>query len=103
MSQIGGRTKAAQMLVFWLVLIESSLSFQAVINGRDELSDGKVFLHDIIDLEATYAGPDARTVPAAGRRCAAGRAPAAATRPWLSSARRALLVWLCLSPTDCKY
>jgi RNA polymerase primary sigma factor len=29
------------------------------------LNDGKVFLHDIIDLEATYAGPDAKAVPAA--------------------------------------
>ena len=46
-------------------LCESPLSFQAVIIWRDELNDGKVFLHDIIDLEATYAGPDAKAVPAA--------------------------------------
>ena len=31
---------------------------QAVIIWRDELNEGKVFLRDIIDLEATYAGPD---------------------------------------------
>ncbi|MGB8584270.1 MAG: RNA polymerase sigma factor RpoD, partial [Pseudolabrys sp.] len=41
-------------------LCESPLTFQAVIVWRDELNDGKVFLRDIIDLEATYAGPDAK-------------------------------------------
>src|SRR5208282_5984351 len=46
-------------------LCESPLTFQAVIIWRDELNDRKVFLHDIIDLEATYAGPDAKAVPAA--------------------------------------
>ncbi len=45
-------------------LCESPLSFQAIIIWRDELNDGKVFLRDIIDLEATYAGPDAKAVPA---------------------------------------
>jgi len=43
-------------------LCESPLSFQAVIIWRDELNEGKVFLRDIIDLEATYAGPDAKHV-----------------------------------------
>ena len=43
-------------------LCESPLSFQAVIIWRDELNEGKVFLRDIIDLEATYAGPDAKPV-----------------------------------------
>jgi RNA polymerase primary sigma factor len=61
-------------------LCESPLSFQAVIIWRDELNDGKVFLHDIIDLEATYAGPDAKAVPAAvpgvdERPAAPARAP----------------------------
>src|SRR5664279_5632693 len=41
-------------------LCESPLTFQAVIIWRDELNEGKVFLRDIIDLEATYAGPDAK-------------------------------------------
>src|ERR1700719_2772015 len=45
-------------------LCESPLTFQAIIIWRDELNDGKVFLRDIIDLEATYAGPDAKGVPA---------------------------------------
>ena len=40
-------------------LCESPLTFQAVIIWRDELNENKIFLRDIIDLEATYAGPDA--------------------------------------------
>ncbi|WP_232631158.1 RNA polymerase sigma factor RpoD [Methylobacterium sp. Leaf118] len=44
-------------------LCESPLTFQAIIIWRDELVDGKVLLRDIIDLEATYAGPDARGAP----------------------------------------
>ncbi|MET0669695.1 MAG: RNA polymerase sigma factor RpoD [Xanthobacteraceae bacterium] len=46
-------------------LCESPLTFQAIIIWRDELNDGKVFLRDIIDLEATYAGPDAKNNMAA--------------------------------------
>ncbi len=45
-------------------LCESPLTFQAIIIWRDELNEGKVFLRDIIDLEATYAGPDAKQAPA---------------------------------------
>src|SRR6516162_7894116 len=49
-------------------LCESPLTLQAIIIWRDELNEGKVFLRDIIDLEATYAGPDAKglTAPAGG-------------------------------------
>src|SRR6201981_351644 len=48
-------------------LCESPLTFQAIIIWRDELNEGKVFLRDIIDLEATYAGPDAKqAAPAVG-------------------------------------
>ncbi len=39
---------------------ESPLTFQAIIIWRDELNEGKILLRDIIDLEATYAGPDAK-------------------------------------------
>src|SRR5579862_7567489 len=46
-------------------LCESPLTFQAIIIWRDELNEGKIFLRDIIDLEATYAGPDAKAAPAA--------------------------------------
>src|SRR5262245_50244236 len=45
-------------------LCESPLTFQAIIIWRDELNEGKVFPRDIIDLEATYAGPDAKAMPA---------------------------------------
>src|SRR5262249_42057257 len=44
-------------------LCESPLTFQAIIIWRDELNDGKVLLRDIIDLDATYAGPDANALP----------------------------------------
>src|SRR5262249_28927147 len=44
-------------------LCESPLTFQAIIIWRDELNEGKVFPRDIIDLEATYAGPDAKAMP----------------------------------------
>ncbi|HWK96527.1 MAG TPA: RNA polymerase sigma factor RpoD, partial [Pseudolabrys sp.] len=43
-------------------LCESPLTFQAIIIWRDELNEGKVFLRDIIDLEATYAGPEAKAM-----------------------------------------
>src|SRR5437588_1014975 len=45
-------------------LCESPLTFQAIIIWRDELNEGRIFLRDIIDLEATYAGPDAKAMPA---------------------------------------
>src|SRR6516162_772215 len=45
-------------------LCESPLTFQAIVIWRDELNDGKVLLRDIIDLDATYAGPDAKAAPA---------------------------------------
>ncbi|MEP3671923.1 MAG: RNA polymerase sigma factor RpoD, partial [Hyphomicrobiales bacterium] len=38
---------------------------QAIIIWRDELAEEKILLRDIIDLEATYAGPDAKNVPSA--------------------------------------
>ena len=44
-------------------LCESPLTFQAIIIWRDELSEGNVFLRDIIDVEATYAGPDEKNTP----------------------------------------
>jgi RNA polymerase primary sigma factor len=46
-------------------LCESPLTFQAITIWQGELNDGKVLLRDIIDLDATYAGPDAKAVPAA--------------------------------------
>jgi RNA polymerase primary sigma factor len=52
-------------------LCESPLTFQAIIIWRDELNEGKILLRDIIDLEATYAGPDAKKVEAPSRKSAA--------------------------------
>jgi RNA polymerase primary sigma factor len=48
-------------------LCESPLTFQAIIIWHDELMEGKILLRDIIDLEATYAGPDGKqpAMPAA--------------------------------------
>jgi RNA polymerase primary sigma factor len=45
-------------------LCESPLTFQAIIIWHDELMQGKILLRDIIDLEATYAGPDGKQAPA---------------------------------------
>ena len=66
-------------------LCESPLTFQAIIIWRDELNGSKVLLRDIIDLEATYAGPDGKntpkidmTAPGAHEALAAQRAPATA-------------------------
>jgi RNA polymerase primary sigma factor len=44
-------------------LCESPLTFQAIIIWRDELNAAKVLLREIIDLEATYAGPDGKQMP----------------------------------------
>ena len=52
-------------------LCESPLTFQAIIIWRDELNEGKVLLRDIIDLDATFAGPEAKKID----RSAVGAAP----------------------------
>ena len=44
-------------------LCESPLTFQAIIIWRDELMEAKILLRDIIDLEATYEGPEAKAQP----------------------------------------
>src|SRR5215472_9143917 len=64
-------------------LCESPLTFQANNIWRDELNEGKVFLRDIIDLEATYAGPDAKNAPAIPARAeeAGGGDPPHAVSP----------------------
>src|SRR5688572_10891506 len=41
-------------------LCESPPTFQAIIIWRDQLAAAEILLRDIIDLEATYAGPDAK-------------------------------------------
>src|SRR6185295_2063893 len=44
-------------------LCESPLTFQAIIIWRDELMNVKILLRDIIDLGATYEGPEAEAAP----------------------------------------
>ncbi len=65
-------------------LCESPLTFQAIIIWRDELNDGKIFLRDIIDLEATYAGPDGKagaSAAAEGAEAEGAEAPAMTAPP----------------------
>jgi RNA polymerase primary sigma factor len=62
-------------------LCESPLTFQAIVIWRDELNDGKVFLRDIIDLEATYARPDAKNVAALALAEGAGNGAVGAAQP----------------------
>jgi RNA polymerase primary sigma factor len=74
-------------------LCESPLTFQAIIIWRDELNEGKILLRDIIDLEATYQGPDAKPAPSqplpgetvngngADTHAESGHAPQAGVRP----------------------
>ena len=44
-------------------LCESPLTFQAIIIWRDELNEGNTLLREIIDLETTYSGPEAKAAP----------------------------------------
>ena len=55
-------------------LCESPLTFQAISIWRDELNEGKILLRDIIDLDATFAGPDAKKVDHS-QAALAGEAP----------------------------
>ncbi|OQM76925.1 RNA polymerase sigma factor RpoD [Manganibacter manganicus] len=48
-------------------LCESPLTFQAIIFWRDDLNEAKILLREIIDLEATYAGPEAKQAPVVER------------------------------------
>ncbi|HTV68642.1 MAG TPA: RNA polymerase sigma factor RpoD [Rhizobiaceae bacterium] len=44
-------------------LCESPLTFQAIIFWRNDLNESKVLLREVIDLETTYAGPEAKQAP----------------------------------------
>ncbi|WP_273756340.1 RNA polymerase sigma factor RpoD [Bartonella sp. MM73XJBT] len=44
-------------------LCESPLTFQALIIWREELKEQRILLREIIDLETTYAGPEAKLAP----------------------------------------
>ncbi len=62
-------------------LCESPLTFQAIIIWREELEAAKVLLRDIIDLEATYAGPDGKNTAAKPATPEAGAELAPSTAP----------------------
>ncbi|MBI4920324.1 MAG: RNA polymerase sigma factor RpoD [Devosia nanyangense] len=66
-------------------LCESPLTFQAIIIWRDQLAAAEILLRDIIDLEATYAGPDAKqaapVAPVEEYRPAAAPEPAKSAKP----------------------
>lgn len=48
-------------------LCESPLTFQAIIIWREQLNESNILLREIIDLETTYAGPEAKQAPAIER------------------------------------
>ncbi|BDA85764.1 RNA polymerase sigma factor RpoD [Aureimonas sp. SA4125] len=60
-------------------LCESPLTFQAIIIWRDELNEGNIMLREVVDLEATYAGPEAKLpdVPAVALDGSAPEVPVA--------------------------
>ncbi|WP_108459952.1 RNA polymerase sigma factor RpoD [Devosia naphthalenivorans] len=70
-------------------LCESPLTFQAIIIWRDQLAQGEILLRDIIDLEATYAGPDAKqAAPDMSAAYQAPKAEAVAEKPKAAPAPR---------------
>jgi RNA polymerase primary sigma factor len=79
-------------------LCESPLTFQAIIIWRDQLNDGKVFLRDIIDIEATYFGPHAEAISAGVPGVVAPPAAPAAATPFLQVG--SLQLDVPLSPTQ---
>ncbi|RCL00444.1 MAG: RNA polymerase primary sigma factor [Candidatus Tokpelaia sp. JSC085] len=54
-------------------LCESPLTFQALIIWREELNESRILLREIIDLEATYAGPEAQQAPTVEQRVEEGK------------------------------
>ena len=58
-------------------LCESPLTFRAIIIWRDELNEGRILLRDIIDLDATYQGPDGQGAPQVPAEAAEGEGEAA--------------------------
>ena len=62
-------------------LCESPLTFQAIIIWRDELMNAKILLRDIIDLGATYEGPEAKAAPPLVAAVGVAPPPAAPAEP----------------------
>jgi len=57
-------------------LCESSLTFEAIAVWRDELTEGRILLRDIIDLDATYGGGPEAMEDRSGAAIAAEQAAA---------------------------
>lgn len=81
-------------------LCESPLTFRALVIWRDELNDGKIFLRDIIDVEATYAGPGAKAIPPAMGNATASPAALATATPYASVPPQPVLT--CAPPSTIK-
>jgi RNA polymerase primary sigma factor len=62
-------------------LCESPLTFQAIIIWRDELINAKILLREIIDLGATYEGPEAKAAPPVIAAVGVAPLPAAPAEP----------------------
>src|SRR5215470_4354507 len=62
-------------------LCESPLTFQAIIIWRDELMNAKILLRDIIDLEATYEGPEAKAATPVAAAVGVAPPPAVPAEP----------------------
>src|SRR5262249_2842384 len=62
-------------------LCESPLTFQAIIIWRDELMNAKILLRDIIDLEATYEGPETKAAPPLATAVGVAPPPASPAEP----------------------
>src|SRR5215471_5499582 len=81
-------------------LCESPLTFQAIVIWRDELNDGKIFLRDIIDVEATYAGPGGEAIPTAIPDAVASPAALATAPPYAKGMAQRVLA--CATPSGIK-
>ncbi len=67
-------------------LCESPLTFRAILTWRDELNDGRIFLRDLIDVEATSARTSAEATPTTTPDAVALQAASAATSPFAKAA-----------------
>ena len=59
---------------------ESPLTFQAIIIWRDELNEGQILLRDIIDLDASYSGPEIKNNKIASNAQAKSKSDRKSTR-----------------------
>jgi RNA polymerase primary sigma factor len=82
---IAKRIEAGREAMF-VGLCGSPLTFQAIVIWRDELNEGKVLLREIVDLDATYVGPEAKApttpeIDSKGEMIASTAVPGQPARP----------------------